>query len=65
MRDLRALSAALAREARAAVERDPKSAGLSARRYEVVARAVVHLERNASPSLAVASLIAELRRATG
>jgi DNA polymerase III subunit delta' len=65
MRELRALSAALAREARAAVEHDPKAAGVCARRYESVARAVVHLERNASPSLAMASLIAELRSAAG
>lgn len=64
MRDLRALGAALARDARAAVAHDPRSAALSARRYQAVARAVVHLERNASPSLAMASLIAELRAAS-
>jgi DNA polymerase III subunit delta' len=63
MRELRALSAALAREARAVVERDPRTAHVCARRYAAVVRAVVHLERNASPSLAMASLIAELRGA--
>ncbi|WP_441288057.1 ATP-binding protein [Sorangium sp. KYC3313] len=63
--DLRALSAALAREARAAVASDPRHAGLSARRYAAVSRAVAQLERNASPSLAMASLIAELRSVVG
>jgi DNA polymerase-3 subunit delta' len=61
--DLRALAAALARAARADVEGAPARAGVAARRYAAVARAVVHLERNASPSLAMSSLIAELRDA--
>ena len=61
--DLRARGAALARAARADVAEAPARAGVAARRYAAVARAVIHLERNASPSLAMSSLIAELRDA--
>lgn len=60
--DLRAFGASLARTARMAERAsDARRAHLSALRYAVVARAVTHLERNASPTLAISSLIAELR----
>jgi len=62
-RDLRALAAALARSARGAVNEAPEKAAMAARRYEAVARAASRLERNASPMLALVSLITELRDA--
>ncbi|EYF08435.1 DNA polymerase III subunit [Chondromyces apiculatus] len=61
--DLRALGAALARRARGEVDEAPASAEVLARRYEAVGRAVVRLERNASPQLAMVSLVADLREA--
>lgn len=60
-RELRALSATLARRARACVDENPRGASALAQRYELVARAVTQLERNASPTLALVSLIAEMR----
>ena len=54
--ELRALGAAFARAARA----DMAGAHVAALRYAAVARAVTHLERNASPTLAMSSLIAEV-----
>jgi DNA polymerase-3 subunit delta' len=64
--DLRALAAVLARRARRALEPTPtpsalRTAALAARRYEAVARAVVSLERNASPGLTMIALIQEMR----
>lgn len=63
--DLRALGASLARRARGEVGAAPGAAELSARRYEAVTRAVGRLERNASPALAMVSLVADLREAAG
>jgi DNA polymerase III subunit delta' len=60
-RDLRALGAALARASRSSVESAPEKAATAAFRYEAVARAITRLERNASPTLALVSLIADLR----
>src|SRR5690606_9654815 len=56
--DLRALAAWLARSARADVGAAPARAEIAARRYAATLRAVTSLERNASPSLAMCSLIA-------
>lgn len=61
--DLRALAAVLARRARRDVEAAPSAAALAARRYEAVARAVVSLERNASPGLTMIALVQEMRAA--
>jgi DNA polymerase-3 subunit delta' len=61
--DLRALGAALARSARASAEKAPRAAALAARRYEAVARAASHLDRNASPQLTLIALIQEMREA--
>ncbi|AKT39286.1 ATP-binding protein [Chondromyces crocatus] len=63
--ELRALGASLARKARSEVETAPEAAEVLARRYEVVSRAVVRLERNASPQLAMVSLVADMREAGG
>ncbi|MFT3768844.1 MAG: DNA polymerase III subunit [Minicystis sp.] len=63
--DLRALAAVLARRARQDVGGAPRAALVAARRYEVVAKAVVSLERNASPGLTMISLVQEMRAATG
>jgi DNA polymerase-3 subunit delta' len=60
-RDLRALGAALARASRLSVETAPEKSATAAFRYEAVARAITRLERNASPTLALVSLIADLR----
>jgi DNA polymerase-3 subunit delta' len=62
--DLRALAAVLARRARRDVAASPRAAGVAARRYEAVARAVVSLERNASPGLTMIALVQEMRAAT-
>jgi DNA polymerase-3 subunit delta' len=59
--DLAALGAALARAARGDVEASPARAALAAHRYDAVARALTRLERNASPSLTLVSLLADLR----
>jgi DNA polymerase III subunit delta' len=61
--DLRALAAVLARRARRDVGSAPRAAGLAARRYEAVAKAVVSLERNASPGLTLIALVQEMRTA--
>ena len=63
--ELRAFGATLARRARGDVEAAPAAAELLARRYAAVTRAVVRLERNASPQLAMVSLVADLREAAG
>ena len=63
--DLRALAAVLARRARHEVDAAPRAALVSARRYEAVAKAVVSLERNASPGLTMIALIQEMRSAIG
>jgi DNA polymerase-3 subunit delta' len=59
--DLRGLAAALARRARGDAVTAPARAAVAARRYEVVARAVTNLERNASPGLTIISLVQEMR----
>jgi len=59
--NLRALGAALARRAREDADRAPRAALTAARRYESVARALNHLERNASASLCLISLVQEMR----
>ena len=61
--DLRALGAVLARRARREVENAPEAACAAAKRYDAVARAVVSLERNASPQLTMIALIQEMRSA--
>jgi DNA polymerase III subunit delta' len=61
--DLRALGAVLARRARQEVERSPRTAAIAARRYEAVAKAVVSLEKNASPGLTMIALVQEMRAA--
>jgi len=63
--DLRALAAVLARRARREAERAPKAALMAAKRYDAVAKAVVSLERNASPQLTMIALIQEMRAAVG
>jgi DNA polymerase-3 subunit delta' len=63
--DLRALAAVLARRSRQEVEAAPRAALVAARRYEAVAKAVVSLERNASPGLTMIALIQEMRGASG
>jgi DNA polymerase III subunit delta' len=63
-RNLRALAAALAREARAmATGGDPSGAALAAKRYELVANSVTNLDKNASPSFTVIALVSALRSA--
>jgi DNA polymerase III subunit delta' len=61
--DLRALGAVLARRARQEVASSPRVAAIAARRYEAVAKAVVSLERNASPGLTMIALVQEMRAA--
>jgi DNA polymerase-3 subunit delta' len=63
--DLRALAAVLARKARQDVDRAPRASLLAAKRYEAVAKAVVSLERNASPGLTMIALVQEMRAASG
>lgn len=63
--DLRALGAVLARKARQEAESSPRSALTAAKRYDAVARAVISLERNASPGLTMIALVQEMRAATG
>jgi DNA polymerase-3 subunit delta' len=62
-RDLAAVAAALARTARKEVAADPRAAGIAAQRYEAVAQAIIRLEKNASTSLALIQLVAEMRAA--
>jgi DNA polymerase-3 subunit delta' len=61
--DLRALAAALAREAREAITRAPASAARAALRYHEVLRALVDIERNAGEQLLLVSMIARMRDA--
>lgn len=63
--DLRALAAVLARRSRHEVGGAPRAALVAARRYEAVSKAVVSLERNASPGLTMIALIQEMRSASG
>ncbi len=63
--DLRALAASLARQARQSVNHAPRVAGVAAKRYEAVARAVVNLDRNASPSLTMVAMIQDMKEALG
>jgi DNA polymerase-3 subunit delta' len=59
--DLRALAASLAREARQCVDTAPRQAGVAAKRYEAVAKAVVNLDRNASVPLTMIAMIQDMR----
>jgi DNA polymerase-3 subunit delta' len=61
--DLRALAANLARQGRADVAQAPHRAAITARRYEATLRAIRHVDRNASPNLTLAALVAEMQRA--
>jgi DNA polymerase-3 subunit delta' len=61
--DLRALAASLARTGRADVEQAPHRAEIAARRYEATLRALRNVDRNASPNLTLATLVAEMQRA--
>ena len=63
--DLRALAASLARQARQTVDTAPRVAGIAAKRYEAVARAVVNLDRNASAPLTMIAMIQDMREALG
>ena len=63
--DLRALAASLARVARASVDSAPRTAGIAAKRYEAVAKAVVNLDRNASAPLTMIAMIQDMREALG
>ena len=63
--DLRALAASLARQARQNVDTAPRVAGVAAKRYEAVARAVVNLDRNASAPLTMIAMIQDMREALG
>ena len=63
--DLRALAASLARLARQTVDSAPRTAGVAAKRYEAVAKAVVNLDRNASAALTMISMIQDMREALG
>lgn len=62
--DLRALGAVLAQKSREEVARAPGAALIAAKRYDAVARAVISLERNASPGLTMITLVQEMRAAT-
>lgn len=61
--DLRALAASLARRARHDVETAPARAARTARWYDATLRAIDGLDRNASTSLALIALVAEMREA--
>ncbi len=61
--DLRALAAALAREARGAVARAPAAALQAATRYQAALRALADLERHASPHLLLIAMVARMREA--
>jgi len=63
--DLRALAASLARQARQSVDSAPRTAGIAAKRYEAVAKAVVNLDRNASAALTMIAMIQDMREALG
>jgi hypothetical protein len=63
--NLRALAAVLGREARGAVESDPRKASLAAGRYEAVQQAIAQIDRNAAPAFAIATMIAEMQRKAG
>ncbi len=63
--DLRALAASLARQARQSVDHAPRAAGIAAKRYEAVAKAVSNLDRNASAPLTMIAMIQDMREALG
>ncbi len=63
--DLRALAASLARLARQSVDHAPRTAGIAAKRYEAVAKAVSNLDRNASAPLTMIAMIQDMREALG
>lgn len=63
--DLRALAASLARLARQSVVSAPRTAGVAAKRYEAVAKAVANLDRNASAPLTMIAMIQDMREALG
>jgi DNA polymerase-3 subunit delta' len=63
--NLRALAAVLGREARGAVDGDPRKATLAAGRYEAVQQAIAQIDRNAAPAFAIATMIAEMQRKAG
>src|SRR5262249_55670932 len=60
-RDLASLGAALARQTRNEVTKNPRAARLAARRYQAVLAAIERVERYASPNLTLASVVAEMR----
>lgn len=60
--NLRALAAVLAREARAGAATPSHDASRAAARYETVQQAITQLDRNAAPTLAVVTMIAEMQR---
>jgi DNA polymerase-3 subunit delta' len=59
--NLRALGATFARRARKDAAARPHQAGIAARRYEIVARSLGSLDRNASPQLTLVDLVRQLR----
>lgn len=61
-RNLRALAAVLAREARAATASGAPVAVRAAARYGLVQQAIAQIDRNASPSLVLTSMISEMQR---
>jgi len=63
--NLRALAAVLARQARDKVANAPGEAMGAAGRYEAVQQAIVQVDRNAAPTLAVVTMIAEMQRKAG
>jgi hypothetical protein len=65
--ELYAVAVALARRVRAEAG-DParaRAVAVTARRYEMIARAAASFDRNASPSLTMMALIVEMRQAVG
>ena len=60
-----ALAASLARQARQSVDHAPRAAGIAAKRYEAVAKAVSNLDRNASAPLTMIAMIQDMREALG
>lgn len=63
--NLRALAAVLAREARAGVASGAPDAVRAASRYVVVQQAIAQIDRNASTSLVVTAMVAEMQRRVG
>jgi DNA polymerase III subunit delta' len=58
---LKAFAASLARSARKGLMSNEGQALTDARRFEVVSRALRDLERNASPTLAIETMVLRLR----